>query len=112
MPRLRRILLSLLAVLGLMSTLGWNATAMACPLDNAPTAASATHRHGCSHAPAPSRSQLPAQPGQLCAACIAVLPRPMQIASAAPAPAAPAASRLHPLSGIDPALDPPPPRAA
>ena len=81
------MLLSILAVLGLVSTLGWNATAMACPLDSA-------------------------APGQLCAVCIAVLSRPMQIASGTPIPSAPVAARLRSLSGFDPALDPPPPRAA
>src|SRR6185437_10191814 len=100
MPRLRRMLLSILAVLGLVSTLGWNSTAMACPLV---TVASA-HSDGCSHARAPARPHLPAQPSQLCAVCIAVLPPPMQIASAALPPPAPPISRLQPLSGVDPAL--------
>lgn len=110
MPRVRRMILSLLAVLGLLSTLGWNAAALACPLDAAVTA----HSDGCSHAPtpAPAKPQLPGNQGQVCAVCIAVLPPPMQIAQAAPPPVAPAISHLHPLSGVDPGLDPPPPRAA
>src|SRR5690348_16104382 len=111
MPRLRRMLLSILAVLGLVSTLGWNATTMACPLDSAAPAV-AMHGDGCSHAPTPAKSRLPAAPGQLCAVCIAVLSRPMQIASSTPVPSAPVAARLRSLSGFDPALDPPPPRAA
>jgi hypothetical protein len=106
MPRFRRMLLSLLAVIGLMSTLGWNATAMACPLDTIARA----HSDGCGHAPTPAKSQLPSHAVQLCAACIGVLPHPMQIATTAPLPSAPAVSRLQPLSGIDPGLDPPPPR--
>jgi hypothetical protein len=47
-----------------------------------------------------------------CAACLAVLP---SLTAAAPQPRLPFAafaSPFHPLSGIDPALDPPPPRAA
>jgi len=112
MPRFRRMLLSLLAVVGLLSTLGWNATAMACPLDSVTAAAPVAHNHGCAHATPPAKPQLPSHPWQLCAACIAVLPRPMQIASNAPLPAAPHLSHFQSLSGIDPALDPPPPRAA
>ena len=108
MPRIRRMLLSLLAVIGLVSTLGWDATAMACPLDTVVTA----HSDGCDHSPAPAKPQLPGHPVQLCAACIAILPLPMQIAANAPPPVAPAISRLRPLSGVDPGLDPPPPRAA
>jgi hypothetical protein len=106
------MLLSLLAVLGLMSMLGWNATAMACPLDSVAATAAAAHSHGCNHSPAPAKPQIPGHPIQLCAACIAVLPRPMQIAANVPPPAAPATPRLQPLSGVDPGLDPPPPRAA
>jgi len=106
------MLLSLLAVVGLLSTLGWNATAMACPIDTARAAASAAQGDGCGHAPAPSKSQPPANSVQLCAACIAVLPRPMQIAANEAPPVAPSISTLQPLSGVDPGLDPPPPRDA
>lgn len=100
--------LSLLAVAGLLSTLGWNATAMACPLDPIVTA----HAHGCGHAPAPVKTQLPGNPAQLCAVCIAVLPPPMQIAANAPPPAAALLSSHQRLTSVDPGLDPPPPRAA
>lgn len=112
MPRSRRILLSLLVVVGLLSTLGWNATAMACPLDSVTAAAPVAHSHGCTHASPPAKPQLPSHPWQLCAACIAVLPRPMQIAANVPPPAARAIAHPHSLSGFDPMLDPPPPRAA
>lgn len=111
MPRAHRLLLSLLAALGLLATLGWNATALACPLDSAAAMTNA-HGDGCGHAPAPARSPQPGNPAQLCAVCIAVIPPPMQIAAATPPPPAPSVSSHQSLSGVDPGLDPPPPRAA
>jgi hypothetical protein len=107
----RRMMIVLAAALGLLWSLGWTATAIACPVVTV-TASSAAHGDGCGHAPAPARPQSPNHEAQLCAVCIAVLPPPMQIAENAVPPSAALPSRLQPLSGIAPKLDPPPPRAA
>jgi hypothetical protein len=49
---------------------------------------------------------------QLCATCVAVLPA-LQVPAAQPDPPFAAyVSPVTPLSGFDPALDPPPPRGA
>lgn len=107
MERVRHTLLVMLAILGLLSALSVSSAAVACPY--APAALPAQHHGGCGHdAPA---SQ-PNQSAPLCAACIAVLPSLATPGPQKPAPFSPFAARLQSLSGIDPALDPPPPRAA
>jgi hypothetical protein len=105
MSGVRQSILALLAAIGLLFA---NPTSVAaCPSGAAARAHSMSmtmHHH---RQPTPiDRST------QQCAACLAVLP---SLAAAAPQPRLPFAvfaSPFHALSGIDPALDPPPPRAA
>src|SRR5262249_33654722 len=98
----------LILVAGLLATLGWSAEALACPLDEAiaAPASAPSHDDGCMPQ-APAR-EAPAP----CAVCLAVLPALPAIAAHAPPPFAPFVAQLKALHGIDPALDPPPPRAA
>jgi len=103
----RHLLLVLLAVAGLVSALSVSSAAIACP--SAPLVAPAPHHGGCGHS-APASQPSPSTP--LCAACIAVLPPLPTAERQRIAPFTPYATTLHSLSGVDPALDPPPPRAA
>jgi hypothetical protein len=113
MPRVRRTLLSLLAVLGLMSALSWTSGALACPANSVATHP-VSYGDGCGHAAKPQRHETPANPdGAVCTTmCVAVLPPLVLIGAHPPLAFAPFVGRLNALSGIDPGLDPPPPRAA
>ena len=94
---------ALLALLALISFLAIPVTPASA--DCSPPAASSMHmmHHG---EGAPAHQQLP------CAACLAVLPALPAVGLPAVLPGAAAATLLSALSGIEPALDPPPPRAA
>src|SRR5437868_15307969 len=109
MPRARQLAVSLLAVLGLLSALGWSGASLAAPMDS-PAVMAMAQGDGCGGAISPNAPIGHDQ--QLCAICCAVLPSPLRIAGRSLIPATPLLGRLQPLSGIDPGLDPPPPRAA
>jgi len=112
MVRVRLLLIVLLAVLGLAFELGWTATAFACPLDTLVTKPVA-HDDGCGHASQPAKPAPMSHDGQLCiAACVAVLPALPLIAPHVLPPVALFSAQPQALRGIDPALDPTPPRAA
>jgi hypothetical protein len=105
MPGVRHAVLVILAVFGLLTTIAWAGAAAACPAE--PSVSTPMHHHnGCEQGVPTDHSV------QLCAVCLAVLPSPAVAQTHAVLPFTPVASRLEPLSGIDPALDPPPPRAA
>ncbi|WP_156029983.1 hypothetical protein [Sphingomonas sp. URHD0057] len=106
MTRVRHALSVLVAVAALLSTLGWSNQAIAsCPMDSPAMAMSGhlMHQHG-------SRAPAKADVGPNCAACLAVLPAPAPVGGEAPPSFEPFTSELSPLSSVDPALDPPPPR--
>lgn len=112
MTAIRHRLSALVALAALLSALGWSNSALAaCPMD-APVQAhmSAMAGHAMNHHrrgnPPPAKADVAAN----CAACLAVLPA-LAAALAQPAgPFLPLLFELSPLAGIDPALDPPPPR--
>ena len=109
MSRARHLAVSLLAVLGLFTALGWSGASLAAPMD-APAMA---HRDSCGHAIGPASRHRPMSlADEMCATCCAVLPPLARVLPAALPLLAPAQARLQPLSGIDPGLDPPPPRTA
>jgi len=102
-------LFALLAMVGLFSALAFSADAFACPYRPAPAMQTMMHHphHGSSPQP-----QAPMNPRLDCAACIAVLPPLPTVGPQALMPFAPIAQIFQPLSGMDPGLDPPPPRRA
>ena len=104
MARFRHLALSLLALVGLLSTLGWTTAAPACPLRD--RAAPMAMRHG-------HQAPRPALGGDMgvCGVCLAVMPSLAIVELRPLAPLAPLIAHLLPLSGIASALDPPPPRA-
>lgn len=101
---------SFLVVLGLLSALGWSgASIAAAPFG--PAAASQTHGDGCGDAMALAHHRgSMSLADELCATCCAVLPPLARVAQQSPVPMALDQTMLQPLSGIDPGLDPPPPR--
>ena len=102
----RHWLLSLLALLGLLVAIQPASARADCPLDSMPAAAMPMmHHHSGSSAPM-SRDL------QNCPACLGVLPLLPAIEPHVLLPAAVVAGQPLALSGIDPALDPPPPRGA
>jgi hypothetical protein len=108
----RRMLLFLLVTLGLLSVLAWEGTALACPSSSA-AAAPMVRMHGCDHAPAPAKPRPASHDGQICASlCFGVLLPLAQMEPHVAIAIAPLIDPLQPLSGIDPGLDPPPPRAS
>jgi hypothetical protein len=112
MARARRILLSLLAMIGLASALAWTSGALACPAKPVATHL-VSHDVGCRHSAKPQRQNTPAiADGAACTACVAVLAQPVVVGAHPPILFAPFAERLDKLSGIAPAVDPPPPRGA
>ena len=113
MPRVRRLLLPLLAVAGMLFALGWTGAVMACPA-NAVASHATHHARTCPQArPMPKPQQPVGHDGPMCTAvCIGVLPPFVEVAAAPLMQAAPSLPRLSPLAGFDPALDPPPPRIA
>ena|SRR5437764_15242643 len=110
MERARYLAVSLLVTLGLLSALGWSGASLAAA-PFGPSAANQAHGDGCREmAPAHHRGPM-SFTDELCATCCAVLPPLAQVPHQAPAPVALVQTMLQPLSGIDPGLDPPPPRA-
>lgn len=105
MPGVRHALLVIVAVLGLLTTNGWAGAAAACPAEPA-VQMPMQHDAGCKRGVPADHSV------QLCAVCLAVLPAPAAVGARAPLLFIPVAAQLEPLSGINPALDPPPPRAS
>jgi hypothetical protein len=111
-------LFALLAILGLLSALGWSATAIACPSDAAHVAQPSEHGHGCSMAapastPAPAKTPTPLDHAlAACPACLAVLPSLVAIEAHPALPLAPVSPLALALYRFDPGLDPPPPRSA
>ena len=106
MTRIRHALSVLIAIAALLSTLGWSSQAIAaCPMDSPAMAMNghSMHRHG---GETPAGTDV----GPNCAACLAVLPAPAPAGVAPLPPFAQFLTALSPLSGVDPALDPPPPR--
>lgn len=105
MARFRHLALTMLALLGLVSTLGWTTPASSCPLKAQASHVAMHHGH---QAPRPSlNGDMP-----VCGVCLAVLPSIAIIELRPLMPFAPLVARLLPLSGFASALDPPPPRAA
>jgi hypothetical protein len=104
MAQPRRLALTLLVLLGLLSTLGWTTGAPAGSLREEASQAAKHHQH---QAPrAPLSGDMP-----VCGVCMAVLPPIAMIELRPLMPLVPLIARLLPLSGMAPALDPPPPRA-
>jgi predicted metal-binding membrane protein len=110
MAKVRHSLLVLLAALVVMTATGWTGTSLAAaPFGQA---AAQAHDDGCGHAMAPGRHHGPMSlADEMCATCCAVLPSLAYIAPRSLAPPAPAPVWVQRLSGVDPGLDPPPPRA-
>ena len=113
MALVRRLLIPFLAVLGLLTALGWTSAALACA-SNSIAAGSTVQMHSCHrHSAAPTKPQPISHEGQICSTvCSGVLP-PLLVVEATQTPAfAPLAAHLEALSGFDPGLEPPPPRGA
>jgi hypothetical protein len=111
MAHLRRSLISLLAVLGLLSALSSSSATLAAPAINAAMAPPGTHMDACGHGSMPNAPVN--HDYQNCATmCCAVLSPAGTIAPQLLLPYAPTVAAPEPLSGIDPGLDPPPPRRA
>jgi hypothetical protein len=125
MRNARNLLCTLLAAFAMFSLPAWNSPASACLYDSvmnvvggawSPMAAhhmqSQQHHMASRHQePAPSSgSGGTAAPRMDCAACVAVLPAFPSVGSHELMPFMPMAQSFEPLSGIEPVLDPPPPR--
>jgi hypothetical protein len=126
MGSVRHFISVLVASLAILTASGWSGPASACLYDGtsnvvggAPMAMPAhhwqqQHRSALNHQPTPAPAQTPASspggPRLDCAGCIAVLPAFPMIGSHELMPFGPTADTFEPLSGIDPAIDPPPPR--
>jgi len=118
-----RILSLLVAIATMLSASGWSSGAAACQIppgmemvSGGSAAAPATrppahHPQQPHHKPARSDpAQGPADPRLDCAACVGVLPSFPSIAPRALMPFMAEADAFEPLSGIEPVVDPPPPR--
>ena len=101
MARVRHALISLLALLGLLVAIQPTSARVTCAME----AVATMHHHNSAPAPAP-----PSQ--QYCPVCLGVLPTLPVVEPHVLPPVAQFASQPHTLLGIDPALDPPPPRGA
>ena len=125
MRSVKNILSILVALAAILSASLWSSAASACLFDSTPNvvggssmAMPAQHAgHKSHHAavnnkvPAPAQGPNgPAGPRLDCAACMAVLPNFPSMAPHELMPFMPEAQTFEPLFGIDPALDPPPPR--
>ena len=106
----RHALSVLLAIVALFTALAWTSEALACPASTMVTASAPVmhyHADGCPK-PAPVSHR-----EQICGpVCLGVLPALPAIAPVVQLHARVYALILPRLAGIDPALDPPPPRAA
>src|SRR3954452_2485889 len=102
MAQVRHMLIALLAVIGLLTVPGTTAGA-ACP-QSAPAAMPMMHhmQHG---QPAPMNHEQ-----QACPACLAVMPSLPPVAPFILSPLPLISGSFQSLAGIDPGLDPPPPR--
>lgn len=121
----RNILSILVALTAILSPSLWSSAASACLFDSTANvvggssmAMSAHHAAHRSHVAAVShKAPAPSPGGQAgprldCAACMAVLPNFPSMGPHELMPFMPEAQTFEPLFGIDPALDPPPPRVA
>ena len=125
MRSVKNILLSLVALVAILSASLWSSAASACLFDATPSVVGGTSMampaqhaaHKTHHAAATQKAPAPA-PGPYgpggprldCAACMAVLPNFPSMAPHELMPFMPEAQTFEPLFGIDPTLDPPPPR--
>ena len=121
MAGVRKFLSVLVAIAAILFASGWTSVAGACeiaPAMEMTTAASAampmtmSGHHQQHHMAARHEAPGPAQPRLDCAACMAVLPPLPSVGRQQLMPFVPVEQTLQPLSGTDPAPDPPPPRAA
>jgi hypothetical protein len=109
MAHVRRLLVALLAALGMLSALSLSSATLAAPVAAPMKMTPAAHMDGCGHGSMPDAPA--SHDNQNCATmCCAVLPSLSATARHAMLPSPPTIARLEPLSGIDPGLDPPPPR--
>jgi len=104
MGGLRHAVIALLAMLGLLVAIQPTSARAACPMD-APATIPMMHHH--SNAPVPM-----SRDAQNCPVCLGVLPPLPVIEPHVLPPLTLVAGQAHALFGIDPALDPPPPRGA
>lgn len=100
MARVRHTLLTLLALLGVLVAIQPTSARVACPIDTVATMPMMHH-----HSPAPA-SQLN------CPVCLGVLASLPIVEPHLLLPATLFIAQPHTLLGIDPSLDPPPPRGA
>ena len=109
MTGVRHLLSVLLAVAAILSASGWSSGSPACPIETAHQTAMTMpgHHHHMTSRPAPASTD----PRLDCAACLAVLGSLPSVEPHEFLPFVPFAQAFQPLSGIDPALDPAPPRA-
>jgi hypothetical protein len=98
----RHFVVALLAVLGLLAAVPPTSDRASCTMQPS-TMMTMHHQH---------RAPSPAGPEISCAACIGILPSLSLAERHVVTPAAQFDGQHRPLSGIDPAIDPPPPRAA
>ncbi|MFL6721814.1 MAG: hypothetical protein ACJ8FT_08450, partial [Sphingomonas sp.] len=103
MAALRHIIIAILAAIAMLSLFPTVEAAEACPME-VMTSQSMWMPHRAQPAAPISHDQ------QVCAACLAVMPPPPLIESHVLPPVALFTGKLQPLSGVGPALDPPPPR--
>src|SRR5690348_12644129 len=102
MARVRHAVMALLTVLGLLVAIQPTSVRAGCPLDSA-MATSMMHHH--SNAPAPT-----GRAAQNCPVCLGVLPSLPMVEDHVLPPVSVVAVEPRTLLGIDPVLDPPPPR--
>ena len=103
MGRVRHALIGLLALLGLLVAIQPTSARATCAMDAVATMPM-MHHHGST--PAPISRDI-----QNCPACLAVLPSLPVVERHVLPPVAHFAGLPHTLRGIDPSLDPPPPRS-
>lgn len=104
MARVRHTLMALLALLGLLVAIQPTSARAECPADSVTSMPMMHHQSG---TPAPMSRDL-----QNCPVCLGVLPALPLIEPHVLPPVALHGGQPHVLLGIDPAIDPPPPRGA
>ena len=111
----RNILPTLLAILAMISASAWSSASAACQIattssEDMAMAMPAHHQHH--RIAAQPRQHQPSQsdPRLDCAACVGVLPPFPSMERQELMPLMRVAEGLQPLSGVHPAIDPPPPR--
>ena len=125
MTGLRKILFALLAILGMLSAPGWTSAAAGCQVAASSRDSIAMSMpmpaHHQQHSMAasnsrqapvkkPAQTPAPGDPRLACSACVGVLPPFPSMGRQELMPLVPIAEAFQPLSGFDPAIDPPPPR--